>query len=130
MDELKFRDIPLEFHADKNGSHEHVREDFAALERSGIDKLIRERFLPWLKGDQFPDRDDEQIMAGLKLYEFSYAYLPIVAKYSPTGEDGLFGEFELCFESANEYTEDMLEAVAMQVYVFNGEVVKVSGYDI
>ena len=39
-------------------------------------------------------------------------------------------QFEFDFESSGEYTADMLEASAMQVYVKDGEIIKVSGYDI
>ena len=34
------------------------------------------------------------------------------------------------FDSGSAYTEDILEAVAMQVYVNGGKVVKVGGYDV
>ena len=47
-----------------------------------------------------------------------------------TGEDAYFGQFEFDFESSGEYTADMLEASAMQVYIKDGEIIKVSGYDI
>lgn len=40
------------------------------------------------------------------------------------------GQFEFSFESSNDYTSDMLEAVAMEVYVYDGRIVKVRGYDI
>ena len=53
-----------------------------------------------------------------------------VADYSPTKVEDHFGQFEFCFESCNDYTKDLFEAVAMQVYVLNESVVKVSGYDI
>ena len=33
-------------------------------------------------------------------------------------------------ESSNDYTSDMLEAVAMEVYVLGDEIVKVDGYDV
>ena len=45
-------------------------------------------------------------------------------------EDAYFGQFEFDFESSGEYTADMLEASAMQVYIKDGEIIKVSGYDI
>jgi hypothetical protein len=66
----------------------------------------------------------------MKAYEVSYHYGKIVANYSPTNEENYFGQFEFCFESCNDYTKDIFEAVAMQIYVLNGSVVKVSGYDI
>lgn len=96
----------------------------------GIDKTILEKFIPWLKGDQYPDKDNALIYDGLHLTEILYHYGRIVAKYSPTGRDDHFGQFEFMFDSGSAYTEDILEAVAMQVYVNGGKVVKVGGYDV
>jgi hypothetical protein len=64
------------------------------------------------------------------VYAVEYHFGRIIAKYSPTGEDAYFGQFEFDFESSGEYTSDMMEGSAMQVYVKDGMVVKVSGYDI
>ena len=61
---------------------------------------------------------------------FTYVFGKIIEKYSPINKEAFFGQFEFCFNSSSEYTEDMLEAVAMQVYVYEGKIVKVSGYDI
>lgn len=60
----------------------------------------------------------------------NYHYSRIIAKYSPTEEDGFFGQFEFDFKSANDYTADMLEATAFEVYVKNGEVVGTDGFEI
>lgn len=111
-------------------SGKHLPADFAALGQAGFDRVVREQFIPWLKGEQFADRDDDRIFDGLKLYEVVYHYGRIIAQYSPTGEDGWFGQFECDFESGSDYTADMLEAVAMQVTVFNGKIVKVDGFDV
>ena len=54
----------------------------------------------------------------------------IIADYSPTGEEGFFGQFEFDFVSGSDYTADMLEATAMQVYIHDGRIVRVSGYEI
>ena len=78
-------------------------------------------------GIRYPDKDNALIYDGLHLTEILYHYGRIVAKYSPTGRDDHFGQFELMFDSGSAYTEDMLEAVAMQVYVNGGKVVKVGG---
>ena len=106
------------------------REDFDALQREGIEKTIREQFIPWLKGEQFPEKKDDLVYEGLHLTEILYHYGRIIARYSPTGKDEQFGQFEFQFDSCSAYTEDMLEAVAMQVYVKDGRIVKVSGYDV
>lgn len=111
-------------------SLKHVGEDFACLQNEGIEKIIRERFIPWFKGEQFEDRDDQKILEGLRLLSITYHYSRIIAKYSPTEEDGFFGQFEFDFKSANDYTADMLEATAFEVYVKNGEVVGTDGFEI
>ena len=41
-----------------------------------------------------------------------------------------FGQFEFYFESYNDYTKDIFEAVAMHIYILNESAVKVSRYDI
>ena len=96
----------------------------------GVDRLIRERYIPWLKNEQFSDKEDGQIFDGLKMTNILYSYGRIIAKYSPTGMDDFFGQFEFDFESCSDYTADMLEAAAMQVYIKEGKIVRVSGYDI
>lgn len=69
----------------------HVDEYFACLQKEGIEKIIRERFIPWFKGEQFEDRDDQKIFEGLRVFSITYHYLRIIAKYSPTKEDGFLG---------------------------------------
>ena len=66
----------------------------------------------------------------MRIYAIDYSYGQIAASYSPTGEDAFFGQFEFDFESSDAYTADMLEGTAMQVYVYEGKVVKVIGYEI
>ncbi|GEM_PF-414777 len=121
-------EIIISFNAEE--SREHIRDDFGVLMSEGIEKIIKERFIPWLKGDQFPDKDDALVYDGLHLTGILYHHGRIIARYSPTGTDGRFGQFEFTFDSCSAYTEDMLEAVAMQVYVYDGKIVKVSGYDV
>lgn len=128
---LKFRDIDVVISDDDIiKSKKHINDDYNVINQEGLDKIILEKFLPWLKGNDYLDRDDKKILEGLKLYEVTYRYSFICAKYSPTNKDDYFGQFEFCFESGSEYTDDILEAVAMQVYIYNGKIVKVSGYDI
>ncbi len=127
---LQFRDIPVIVEFDLEAGMAHVKEDFSVLEKEGIDKIILETFVPWLKGDQFPDKDDRTVFDQIAVSAVSYHYGRIIEKYSPTGRDDYFGQFEFDFESCGEYTEDMLEATAMEVYVKDGAVVKIGGYDI
>ncbi len=128
---LKFKDIDVVISDyDITNSKKHINDDYDVIKKEGLDKVILEKFIPWLKGNDYLDRDDKKILEGLKLYEVTYHYSFICAKYSPTNKDDYFGQFEFCFESDSEYTDDILEAVAMQVYIYNNEIVKVSGYDI
>lgn len=108
----------------------HIDEDFAALVKAGIDNVILEKFIPWLKCEEFADRDDKLVFEGLSVTSITYYYSMVVADYSPTGEDGYFGQFEFDFVPSSDYTEDMLECVAMEVYVQNGKVVRVSGFEV
>lgn len=108
----------------------HIDEDFAVLVKAGIDNVIANRFIPWLKGEQFADRDDKLVFEGLRVCSATYYYSRVIADYSPTGEDGFFGQFEFDFEPSSDYTEDMLECVAMEVYVQNGKIVGVNGFEV
>ena len=127
---IRYQDAEIIMDFNGKESQEHIREDFDALQREGIEKTIRERFVPWLKGEQFRDKEDALVYAGLHLTGILYHHGRIIAKYSPTGQDDRFGQFEFLFESCSADTADMLEAVAMQVYVKDGRIVKVSGYDV
>ena len=127
---LKYKDIPVIITFEPELSKEHIEEDFAVLRNEGIDQIVLKRFVPWLKTDRYKDRDDLKIFESISVYAAEYHYGRIIAKYSPTGEDAAFGQFEFDFESSGEYTADMMESCDMQVYVKDGEIVKVSGYDI
>ena len=127
---LKYRDVPIIIRFDLEQSKAHIEEDYAALNTEGVDQIILKEFVPWLKGDQYAERDDQKIFESISVYAAEYHFGRIIAKYSPTGEDAYFGQFEFDFESSGEYTADMMEGSAMQVYVKDGMIVKVSGYDI
>ena len=127
---LKYRDISITITFDPEQSKAHIEEDYTVLNKEGIDQIVLKIFVPWLKGDQYADRDDQKVFESISAYAAKYHFGRIIAKYSPTGEDAYFGQFEFDFESSGEYTADMLEASAMQVYVKDGEIIKVSGYDI
>ena len=104
--------------------------NFETLKKEGIDNIIKERFIPWLKTDEFRDRDGELIFKGLKLYSIVYCYAMIDARYSHSNQQEMAGQFDFFFESGNEYTSDMMESVAMQIYVLHGHIVKVDGYEV
>lgn len=127
---MKYKNVDIIISFNKEESEKHIKSDYEVLNNVGIDNIVKEQFIPWLLGEQLKDKDLDKVFAGLKVYEISYQYGKIVANYSPTKKENYFGQFEFCFESCNDYTKDIFEAVAMQVYVLNESVVKVSGYDI
>lgn len=130
VDDIQYNGITVNIETNVEESQKHLSYDFSVLKNIGIEKIIKKQFLPWLKGEDFKAKNDNKILEGLKLYEINYYYGKIVEKYSPINKEAFFGQFEFCFNSSSEYTEDMLEAVAMQVYVYEGKIVKVYGYDI
>ena len=71
-------EIIISFNAEE--SREHIRDDFGVLMNEGIEKIIKERFIPWLKGDQFPDKDDALVYDGLHLTGILYHHGRIIAK--------------------------------------------------
>lgn len=127
---MTYQNIPININFNPEESKKHLPADYEALMARGVDNLIREKFIPWLLDPDFQDRNPEKVFAGLKIYEITYHYGKIVAQYSPTGEENYFGQFEFCFEGCNDYTKDILEAAAMEIYIMDGEVVKVGEYDI
>lgn len=127
--DYEYNGIAVEVDNDEE-SVKHIGEDFDALQKDGVEKIIRERFIPWFKGEEFADKDDQKIFEGLRVFAIHYHYSRIIAEYSPTNEDGFFGQFEFDFESADDYTADMLEATAFEVYVQDGKIVGTDGYEI
>lgn len=127
---MKYRNIDIVITDNKEESEKNIERDYKVLDEVGIDNIIKEKFIPWLLGEDFADRNHEQVFEGLKLYDISYCYGKIIDKYSPTGEENYFGQFEFSFESGNDYTKDIFEAVAMEIYVLDGKIVKVRGFDI
>ena len=127
---IRYRDTEIIICFNVEESRDHIRDDFSALMSEGIEKTIKEKFIPWLKGDQFSDKEDALVYDGLHLTGIEYYYDRIVAEYSPTGKDDHFGQFAFIFDSCSAYTEDMLEAVEMEVYVKDGKIIKVRGYDV
>ena len=130
VDDIQYHGITVKVETNVEESKKHLNHDFSVLKNRGIEKIIKKQFLPWLKGEDFKGKNDNKILEGLELYEINYYYGKIIEKYSPINKEAFFGQFEFCFNSSSEYTDDMLEAVAMQVYVYEGKIVKVSGYDI
>ena len=130
ISQVEYDGIPIEIEFNIDESKEHLSEDYAVLQNEGIDKIIKDRFIPWFKTDKFKDRDDNLIYEGLKIYDIVYCYGMIDAKYSSSTTEEKAGQFTFFFESGNEYTSDMLESTAMEIYVLNGKIVKVDGYEV
>lgn len=129
--DLKYNEVNIAIYPSAmEESKKHIVQDYEVLKQEGIENIIKKEFIPWLKGEEFLDRDDDKIFMGMEIYQISYIYSKIAAEYSPTGEENFFGQFEFSFVSSNDYTSDILEAVAMEVYVYDGRIVKVRGYDI
>lgn len=127
---LKYNDIEISIGSNSEESLEHIQKDYEALRNEGIEKLIKEHFIPWLKGEKFKDLDDDKIYDGLKITNITYHYQRIIGKYSPTNEDDFFGEFDFDFESSNDYTRDLLQASALVVLVNDEKVYYDRCYDI
>ena len=125
---FKVEDVRIELNIED--SQKHINKDFAALEKAGIHNIIKNDFLPWLKGKQFKRKNEKMILDGIEIYDITYHYGRIIEKYSPTKKEGYFGQFEFSINSTTEYTQNIFESVAMQVYVFEDKIVKVSGYEI
>lgn len=128
--EYSYNGVKIELELNIAESKEHIGEDYKVIENADMEKIIKEKFLPWFKGNQYADADDNKIYEGLKLIQVDYVYHRIVEKYSPTGETDNFGEFSFMFESCSDYTKDMLEAVSMVVVINKGKIVNVYGYDV
>ncbi len=127
---LKYRDNEILISGNKEDSLKHIEEDYKVLENEGIEKLIKTNFISWLKGEDFKELDDEMIFNSLRITSISYHYHRIVEKYSPTGKDDFFGEFEFDFESSNGYTKDLLQASAFVLLINGDKVYQGTNFDI
>ena len=127
---MKYNNIEIQISFNIDESNKHIEEDFQTIMQYGIDNIIKENLIPWITATDFKDMDKNRIFEGLKLFKIEYYYGKIIDKYSPTGKTDYFGQFDFCFESCSEYTDDILEAVAMQVIVLNNEIVQINEYDI
>ena len=72
--ELRFNDISIKIIFDIEESKKHIQNDYYVINNEGLDKIILEKFIPWLKGKDYLDRDNQKILEGLQLYEITYHY--------------------------------------------------------
>ena len=69
VSKLSYNGISIDIlEPDEEESKKHIEHDFAVLVRENIEKIIKERFIPWIKGEDFPDKDDDLILEGLRAY--------------------------------------------------------------
>ena len=69
-------------------------------------------FLPWFKSEEFKDRDDDKIIAGLLIDDITYEYIGVNES----------GRFDFFFLPNDAYTCDMLESVCMELILKEGEI--------
>lgn len=55
--QITYKGIAIEIGCHIEESKNQLSGDYAALERDGIEKIIRNRFIPWFKTEEFIDRD-------------------------------------------------------------------------
>ena len=127
---MKYKDFDILINYYREDSEKHIEEDYKVLMENGVDNIVKEQFIPWILGEELKDKNPEKVFEGLKLFEVSYCYGKITEKYSPTGKEEYFGEFKFCYERGNDYVKDIFQAVAMQVYICDNKIVKVSFHDI
>ena len=134
---LKYKDVNIDvliFDSDTQKDIEesinNIEADYNTILNYGFDKIVKDKLVPWLKGNNYLDRDDNKVFEGLKVVCVSYRYQFICAKYSPTQRDDYFGEFQFDFKSASDYTNDMFECCCMHVYIKNNVIVKVCSVDV
>ena len=130
IDDLVYNGVNVVVTFRKEESFKHIYDDFKVLQEHGIERLIKDEFIPWLVSAEFKDRDKDTIFEGLKISHITYTYGMICEKYSPTGADNYFGQFELDLESCSDYTEDMLQQSAIAVYIMDGKVVGTKKWDV
>ena len=41
-------------------SKKHIQNDYYVINNEGLDKIILEKFIPWLKGKDYLDRDNQK----------------------------------------------------------------------
>ena len=102
--------------------------NFPIVERE-YKKYINNNFINWLKPENY-NADKNTVLKGLKIVEIIYSYKHIVAKYSPNGKDGYFGEFDIMIEPSNAEAKKVFDVSSMNLYVDNGKILKCSCYDV
>ena len=74
VSQINYKGILIEIDSNIDESKEHLYEDYSVLKKEGIEKIIKDQFIPWIKGDEFKDKNDNLIYEGLKIYRIVYYY--------------------------------------------------------
>ena len=127
---LFYNGIEIKISREYSESKKHIYEDYKAIENVDMKEIIKDKFISWLKGEEFKDKDEDEIYNGLKITNIDYCYHLIIDKFSPTKETDYFGEFQFTFKSNSDYTKDMLAVSQMILLINNGKIVDVKGIDI
>lgn len=99
-------------------SKKHVYNDYKLLGDKQIEKLIREKFIPWLKEGVNNDYNNDRIFDGLEVYMVTYGYFVDYSK------------FVFSFESNTDYLNNLLQAADMEIIIKDGEISKINCYDV
>ena len=99
-------------------SKKHIYDDYKLLDNNQVEKLIREKFIPWLKESVKEDYNDDMIFNGLKVYAIAYKYFDDYSK------------FVFSFEGNTDYVNNLLQAADMEIIIKNGEISKINCYDV
>lgn len=127
---MKYKGIEIQIIFEKEESTKHLEADFNVVLEKGLDNIIKENLIPMLIETDCTDKELKKILKGIKLFDIYYCYSKIIAEYSPTKEEEYFGQIKFCFESCNKYTKNLFEAVEIEIYILDGQIVKIIGYDI
>lgn len=92
---------------------EHIQKDFELLAK-GLDRVEKEVFIPWLKGEKFADRDNQKVDEGIKPYEVEYE------------RKENYGAFSFYVRSQGDYTRDMFDAACISCNVNDDGIIESS----
>lgn len=73
LSDLKYHDVNIEVF-DVEESKDHLAADYAVLEEYGIENLVKDQFIPWVKGTAYKDRDNDKVFEGLSVDSIAYSY--------------------------------------------------------
>ena len=108
---------------------DQLEKDFKVLKKE-YKSYIDSKFIPWLKGSKYKDISDKELKNSIKLESIDYGYTHTIAKYSPTGKDDYFGEFELMYRPTNNAGKEVFDVASITLYIKGNKVVKATCTDV